>query len=161
MATTDLEICVPTAADGERILGLARGIRLFDADDLETIQELWTEFATRGEKSWYHFLVARQGEEILGFAAYGRRPLTKASFDLYWIGTGQQFQGRGIGKKLLQQVQDEVRQLGGKLLIIETSGRPEFEPTRQFYLHAGCELEARIRDFYAPGDDLVIFTVHL
>ncbi len=122
---------------------------------------MWTEFATQGEKSWYHFLVARRGEEILGFAAYGRRPLTQASFDLYWIGTGQQFQGQGIGKKLLRRVEEEVRNLGGKLLIIETSGRPEFEPTRQFYLHAGCDPEARIRDFYAPGDDLVVFTVHL
>lgn len=122
---------------------------------------MWTEFVTKGEQSWYRFLVARQGEAILGFAAYGRRPLTEATFDLYWLGTGQPFQGRGIGKRLLRQVEEEVRKLGGKLLIIETAGRPEFEPTRQFYLHAGCEPEARIRDFYAPGDDLVIFTVHL
>ena len=161
MPPTDLEISVPAPADGERLLGLARGIDLFDAEDVETIQELWTEFITKGDKSWYHFLVARAGDEIRGFAAYGRRPLTEASFDLYWIGTGQQFQGQGIGKKLLRRVEDEVRKLGGKLLIIETAGRPVFEPTRQFYLHAGCDLEARIRDFYSPGDDLVIYTVHL
>jgi len=160
MPSTALEISVPAPADGERLLGLAGGIALFDAEDVETIRELWTEFATKGAQSWYHFLVARAGEEIRGFAAYGRRPLTAAAFDLYWIGTGQQFQGQGIGKKLLRRVEDEVRRLGGKLLIIETAGKPEFEPTRQFYLHAGCTLEARIRDFYSPGDDLVIFTLH-
>jgi GNAT superfamily N-acetyltransferase len=161
MAATDLEISVPAPADGEHILGLARRIILFDAQDVEIIQELWTEFASKGEQGWYRFLVARQGKEIRGFAAYGRRPLTEATFDLYWLGTDQAFQGQGIGKKLLRRVEEEVRKLGGKLLIIETEGRREFEPTRQFYLHAGCEPEARIRDFYAPGNDLVIFTVHL
>jgi hypothetical protein len=61
---------------------------------------------------------------------------------------GQQFQNQGIGKKLLIQVEGEVRKLGGKLLIIETAGKPIFEPTHQFNLRAGCNLEVRIRDFY-------------
>jgi ribosomal protein S18 acetylase RimI-like enzyme len=158
MPATNLEIIIPTPADGEHVLGLARGISLFEASDIETIEELWTEFATKGdEASWYHFLVSRLGGEILGFACYGQRPLTEGTFDLYWIGVGQNQQSRGIGKALIGQVENSVRSKGGRLLIAETAGKAAFEPTRRFYLSAGYELEARIRDFYKAGDDLVIF----
>jgi ribosomal protein S18 acetylase RimI-like enzyme len=159
MPATNIEIVAPTPADGEHVLGLARGIHLFEASDIETIQELWTEFATKGdEASWYHFLISRLGNEILGFACYGQRPLTDGTFDLYWIGVGQNQQGRGVGKALIAEVENRVRSQGGRLLIAETAGKKAFEPTRRFYLSAGYELEARIRDFYKLGDDLVIFT---
>jgi ribosomal protein S18 acetylase RimI-like enzyme len=162
MPATNIEIVVPTPADGEHVLGLARDINLFEASDIETIQELWTEFATKGdESSWYRFLVSRQGEEILGFACYGQRPLTEGTFDLYWIGVSQGQQSRGIGKALIGEVEKRVRSQGGRLLIAETAGKEAFEPTRRFYLSAGYLLEARIRDFYKPGDDLVIFTKKL
>ena len=159
MPATNIEIIVPTPADSEHVLGLARGISLFEASDIETIQELWTEFAAKGDaSSWYHFLVSRLDGEILGFACYGQRPLTEGTFDLYWIGVGQNQQGRGVGKALIAEVEKRVRSQGSRLLIAETAGMEAFEPTRRFYLAAGYELEARIHDFYKPGDDLVIFT---
>ena len=159
MPTTSLEVVIPSPADGECLLGLARSITLFEESDFETIEELWTEFATKGdEASWYHFLVSRNGDEMLGFACYGQRPLTEGTYDLYWIGVSQRQQSRGIGKALIAEVENRVREKGGRILIAETAGKPEFEPTRRFYLSAGYELEARIRDFYMPGDDLVIFT---
>ena len=159
MPATNIEIIVPTPADGEHVLRLALGISLFEAGDIETIQELWTEFASKGdEASWYHFLVYRLDGEIWGFACYGQRPLTEGTYDLYWIGVGQNQQSRGIGKMLIGEVEKRVCSKGGRLLIAETAGKEAFEPTRRFYLSAGYLLEARIRDFYMPGDDLVIFT---
>jgi len=71
---------------------------------------------------------------------------------------GQNQQGRGVGKTLIGEVENRVRSQGGRLLIAETAGKEAFEPTRRFYLSAGYQLEARIRDFYKVGDDLVIFT---
>ena len=159
MPETDIEITVPTPADGERILGLARNIDLFEAHDVDVIQELWAEFAERGDAhSWYHFIVAQGQGELLGFACYGQRPLTHGTFDLYWIGVDGKLRGRGIGKILLGEVEKRVRASDGRLLIAETEGKPAFNPTRLFYLSAGYTLEARIRDFYKPGDDLVVFT---
>jgi ribosomal protein S18 acetylase RimI-like enzyme len=159
MPATNIEIDIPTPADGEHLLRLARGISLFEASDIETIQELWTEFASKGdESSWYHFIVSRLDGVILGFACYGQRPLTEGAYDLYWIGVGQNQQSRGIGKMLIGEVEKRVCSQGGRLLIAETAGKEAFEPTRRFYLSAGYLLEARIRDFYKLGDDLVIFT---
>jgi len=162
MPETNIEIIVPTSADGERILGLARGIDLFQAGDIDVIQELWAEFSEKGDThSWYHFIAAQEHGEILGFACYGQRPLTEGTFDLYWIGVDGNQRGRGIGKTLLGKVEAQVRAHGGRLLIAETEGKPAFTPTRRFYLSTGYKLEARIRDFYKPGEDLVMFTKRL
>ena len=156
---TKMDIHPPNPSHGVRLMDLARAIKLFLPHDLEIIEELWAEFAEKGQaESHYHFLVARQADALLGFACYGRRPLTDATFDLYWIGVDQNQQGRGIGKALLQVVEDGVRALGGRLLIAETEGNPAYEPTRRFYLASGYAVEARIRDFYRAGDDLFIFT---
>ncbi len=162
MAETNIEIILPTRADGERLLALAHKIELFLPGDFDVIEELWAEFAAKGDDgSHYHFIVAQQDQDFLGFACYGQRPLTDGAFDLYWIGVDQGQQGRGIGKALIRIVEQHVRERGGRLLIAETEGKPSFEPTRRFYLSAGYELEARLRDFYRPGEDLVIFTKRL
>src|SRR5258706_1942465 len=158
MPETNIEIIIPALADGERILGLARNIDLFETHDIDVIQELWTEFIEKGDaRSWYHFIAAREHEgKILGFACYGQRPLTEGTFDLYWIGVDGNQRGRGIGKILLGEVEERVRTHSGRLLIAETEGKPAFNPTRRFYLSAGYALEARIREFYKTGEDPVI-----
>jgi GNAT superfamily N-acetyltransferase len=162
MPEANIEIIIPTPADGERILRLARNIDLFEAHDVDVIQELWTEFIEKGNTlSWYHFITAQVDGEILGFACYGQRPLTQGTFDLYWIGVDGNQRGRGIGKSLLNDVEEQVRARGGRLLIAETEGKTSFNPTRRVYLSAGYILEARIRDFYKPDEDLVIFTKRL
>lgn len=162
MSDNNIEIVIPVPEDDERILALTRKIELFLPSDFEVIEELWSEFAAKGDKdSHYHFIAAQQGDEFLGFACYGARPLTEGTFDLYWIGVDQRQQGRGIGKALIRIVEARVCERGGRLLIAETEGQPSFEPTRRFYLSAGYELEARIRDFYRPGNDLTIFTKRL
>jgi len=135
---------------------------LFESGDVEVIQELWTEFITKGdEASWYHFIAARRDGQVVGFACYGQRPLTLGTYDLYWIAVDKSHHRQGIGEILLSEVEKQVKARGGRLLIAETAGKSAFEPTRRFYLKTGYELEARIRDFYAPGDDLVVFTKRL
>lgn len=162
MPTTGLELFIPTSADGLSILEIAGGIDLFEPGDVEVVKELWTEFTTQGEtKSWYHFIAARRDGKVLGFACYGQRPLTQGAYDLYWIAVDKNHHRQGIGEILLGQAERQVRQRGGRLLIAETAGKRAFEPTRRFYLKTGYALEARIRDFYSPGDDLVIFTKRL
>lgn len=163
MLKTDIEMIIPTSLDGDRILALARKIELFLPGDFDVIEELWTEFSAKGDRdSHYHFIAAQAGNDFVGFACYGQRPLTDGTFDLYWIGVDQHQQGRGIGKALIHIVEEHIsKRYGGRLLIAETEGKPSFEPTRSFYLSAGYELEARVRNFYRPGEDLVIFTKHL
>lgn len=162
MAATDPELFIPTSADGSSILEIAKNIELFEPGDVEVIKELWTEFIAKGDaQSWYHFIAARRDEKMLGFACYGQRPLTQGTYDLYWIAVDKNHHRQGIGEVLLGEAERQVRERGGRLLIAETAGKSAFEPTHRFYLKTGYELEARIRDFYSPGDDLIVFTKRL
>ena len=97
----------------------------------------------------------------MGYACYGPRALTDRTYDLYWIAVGPKARRGGVGRILLRAVEQDIRKLGGRLLIVETSGLPKYEPTRAFYLATGYMLEATLKDFYTDGDDLVIFTKRL
>ena len=47
------------------------------------------------------------------------------------------------------------------MLVVETSSRSDYGNTRGFYGKRGYAESARVREFYAPGDDRVIFTKRL
>ena len=51
------------------------------------------------------------------------------------------------------------RRLDGiaRLIVVETAGRPEYAGTRAFYEARGYRAVSRIPDFYAPGDDQVVY----
>jgi ribosomal protein S18 acetylase RimI-like enzyme len=83
------------------------------------------------------------------------------TYFLYWIAVAPAMQNKGIGKILLQYVESEIFRKGGRLIIIETSSQTKYNPTQQFYLNNQYHLEARIKDFYRPGDDKLIFTKNL
>ena len=42
-------------------------------------------------------------------------------------------------------------------MLVETSALPAFARTRAFYRTNGYVEDARIREFYAPGEDKVVF----
>lgn len=66
-------------------------------------------------------------------------------------------QGQGRGAALLRHVEDELRASSQRLLLVETSGLPTYERTRAFYGTCGYHQEARVRDYYQAGDDMVLF----
>lgn len=148
--------------DAEAILAIARDVGVFNSEEIAAVDELLHAYLEQGaEASGYYFLSCRSNGSVLGFACYGPRPLTHGTYDLYWIATNKAAGRRGVGSALLQRVEEEVRALGGHLLVIETSGLPQYEPARRFYESQGCEQAAIIPNFYASGDDLVIYVRRL
>jgi D-alanine-D-alanine ligase len=155
-------ISIPNNADGVQIHAISANTTVFSQEEVECVDELWQEFLIQGpELSGYYFLVEKEAEHILGYACYGPRSLTSGTFDLYWIAVDPTVRRGGVGRRLLAASEEAVKNLGGRLLVLETSGLPTYEPTRNFYLATGYTLEATIRDFYSTGDDLVFFTKHL
>ena len=67
-------------------------------------------------------------------------------------------QGQGYGRALMNYIEQTLLERGERLLIVETSSLDDFESARRFYSKCGYNEEARIRDFYAEGDDKIVFS---
>ncbi len=105
----------------------------------------------------YRFLGAYADDELVGYACWGPTPGTQGTCDLYWIVVHAAWQGKGIGTQLLGEVEQRLLAEGCRLVVVETSSRPEYLPTRAFYERRGYTKAATIPGYYAPGDDLVIY----
>jgi len=151
-------ISTATAADKAQIADITAHAGVFSQEEIDAVPAMFDEYLRYGaEASGYHFIVYREGEQLLGYAIYGYRDLTDGVYDLYWIAVDPHARRKGVGRKLLQACEEAVRKIGGRLIIAETSGTEEYAPTREFYLRTGFVNEATIKDFYKPGDDLKIF----
>lgn len=111
----------------------------------------------------YEFLGAfdEQSDRLIGYACFGATPATDGTWDLYWLAVDPAAQGRGIGSALVRAVEEKLVGRGARLLVIETSSRPDYEGTRRFYARSGYTEAARVRDFYAPADDRIVLTTRL
>lgn len=150
------------AADGSAIDRIMASLDAFNTVDQDCVKELWADYAANLTGS-YHFCVCRESEsgEILGFACYGKHALTASTYDLYWIAVDPTSHRSGVGSDLLRYVEEQIRAENGERLIIETSSTEPYSSARRFYRHHDYEREAIIRDFYAPGDHLIIYTKYL
>ena len=77
------------------------------------------------------------------------------------VAKGAAAQGKGIGTTLVREVERELRDRGARMLLVETSSRPDYSNTRAFYARCGYREAARIKDFYAPADDRIMLTTRL
>ena len=98
---------------------------------------------------------------VAGYYCCGPTPLTASTYDLYWIAVHPSQQGKGVGYELLQHCENLIRSVSGSLIMVETSSLPKYDATRKFYLRNRYSQAAQVRDYYAPGDDLVIYSKHI
>jgi len=142
-----------------RLEQLTRGTGLFREEEVATAVELLDESLAGDED--YRFLGAFDGDQLIGYACWGSTPGTVTTSDLYWIVVDRDKQGSGIGTQLLGEVERRLAADGRRLVVVETSSRSDYVPTRAFYEARGYTRAATIPAYYAPGDDLVIYTKDL
>jgi ribosomal protein S18 acetylase RimI-like enzyme len=109
-----------------------------------------------GESDTQRWIIAEAGA-VAGVAYTVPEPLTDGTWNTLLICVDPAAHGQGTGRALMRHIEDELRGEGARVLLVETSGTPDFERTRGFYDMLGYDREARIRDYYAVGDDKVIF----
>lgn len=133
---------------------------VFRDEEVEVALELFDEGTTTNAPERDYELVGTFADDgrLAGYACFGPTPSTDRTFDLYWIAVHPRHQGAGTGSQLLGEIERLLRNRSARLLVVETSSREEYAPTRRFYETRGYRTAARIRDFYAPGDDRVVFT---
>ena len=152
-------ITTPTAEDGEQIHEITLRTGMFNSEEVQCVVDIWQQYLQFGSQaSGYTFYVEKDAECTLGFVCVGPRSLTDRVYDLYWIAVDPAAQHRGVGRRLLQKAETAVQELGGRIMVIETSGTPQYAGTRAFYISSGYLHEATLRDLYSNGDDLYIYT---
>ena len=145
-----------TPNDKKALMAIANAIGLFSPQELEELGGMLAEYFD-GNLGQDHFWSVYDDGEPVGVAYYAPEQYTYGTWNLYFIAVHPDRQGEGLGGQLLRYVEQMLAERGERLLLVETSGLPNFEGTRAFYLKNGYEEEARIREFYKAGDDKLIF----
>ena len=99
--------------------------------------------------------------DVAGLACLAPEQMADNVWNLRAIAVSPARQGRGGGRALIAEAEMRLRAHGGRLLIVDTSSLPAFDGARAFYPALGFRQEARIRDFWADGDDKVTFAKRL
>lgn len=149
-------------SDMESIRDLVKESGVFSVEEIDIAVELVADAALKGEKkSGYSFVFIEQAGRIIGYACFGRIPLTEDSFDLYWLVVDHQRRNQGFAGQLLALAEETIKAVGGKQIFAETSSRQDYAPARAFYKKAGFVQCAWQKDFYRAGDDKVTFMKHV
>jgi len=152
----DLKLRPMTAKDKPAVMALLRATSEFEAAEIPVAEEVLDIYLDCPGRD-YCTTVAVVDAEVVGYMVYGQTPLTESTWDFYWMAVDREKRGMGIGAALLKEAEDHARKAGGKLVLIETSSKPNYLNTRRFYLKRGYKRVSRIVDFYAPGDHRLIF----
>ncbi|HEV8538151.1 MAG TPA: GNAT family N-acetyltransferase [Bacteroidota bacterium] len=153
-----IEIRALQPADREHISQILVATNMFTDEEIRVAIELIDAALHDPQQQDYEiFTAVDEKREIVGYYCAGPTPLTQGTYDLYWIAVAPSVQGRGIGVQLSNHAEVRVRARGGRLLVAETSSQSKYDNTRAFYLKHGYLEVARIKEYYKPGDDLVIY----
>ncbi|MDY6917035.1 MAG: GNAT family N-acetyltransferase [Chloroflexota bacterium] len=147
--------------DKRALMRILRATPEFKAADVAVAEEVLDSYLADPVGSGYQVMVAQVSGTVVGYVCCGPTPLTDGTWDIYWLAVEPHRQGQGIGGTLLACAEEKARQARGRLALIETSSRPEYERTRRFHCSHGYHLICRIPDFYAPEDDKLVFQKRL
>jgi len=131
----------------------------FTAEEKAVAEEVIDDGLT-GRDDYRTLVAIDKNGELSGFITYGPIPMTESSFDLYWIATLPASGRRGLGTKLLNAMEHELRRPGA-VIYIDTSTTPGYDRARTFYEKNGYRVAARLPNFYHPGDDRLIYRKEL
>lgn len=129
---------------------------LFPAELLDEM--IFPYFNNNPDEFWITYI---QDNIPIAVAYYAPEKMTSGTYNLFLIAVHPDFQHHNIGTELLGYIESHLKNLGERILIIETSGLPDFNRARDFYLKNHYDKEAMIKDFYASGDDKIIFKKYL
>ncbi|MBE1302084.1 MAG: GNAT family N-acetyltransferase [Alteromonadaceae bacterium] len=122
----------------------------------EYLDEMVTEyFDDSSQELW--FVAEHNDGQALSIAYCAPEQMTQGTWNLLLIAVAKSEQGQGIGAQLISAIENKLKQLAARILLVETSGLPDFQLTRQFYPKTGFKQVASIPEFYDQGDDKIVF----
>lgn len=144
-------------ADTPALIALSASSGLFQTEELGAIQEMLDDYHATKVGSGHQILTYDEGGTLLGIVYFCPREFTDRVWELLMIAVDAARHRQGIGSRMLLAVEDAVRGMNGRLLLIETSDKSSFERTRQFYRKHGYAEVAHIPDYFSDGDGKASF----
>ena len=122
----------------------------------EMLPDMLEGFLSDSESSdiW---LTCEANGQVVGFCYAVPEEMADGAWNMLAIAVLPQEQGSGCGKAIVKHLEAVLSARRQRILIVDTSGADGFAKTHEFYRKNGYSEEARIRDFWAPGDDKIIF----
>ncbi len=151
----------PMPGDPRAVRDLTSSTGFFSDEEIAVAVEHVEARRAQGLASGYRFIFAERAGRLDGYVCFGPIPLTRSSFDLYWIAVRPEAQRAGLGRRLMALAEAAAVARGGTAMYVETSTRPQYLPTRDFYRRLGYGLAAELPDFYRPGDGQAIYRKQL
>lgn len=142
--------------DMTALIALADAVGLFQPNELKELSEMLSDYFSH-DSDRDRFWITDDDSGVVGVAYCEPEPITDGTWNLQLLAIHPDRQGQGRGTNLLSYVEETLRVRGGRILLVETSGLPNFHRTRAFYCKCGYDEEARIRDFYKAGDHKIIY----
>ena len=149
------------SGDKAALLNVLDAMPEFSPADVVVAREVIDAYLRDPAGSGYNVLLAEIDTSVVGYICYGPTPLTQGTWDIYWMATSPNRQKQGIGSDLMVSAESKIVESRGRLILIETSDRPDYQKALRFYQQHGYGIICRIFDFYAPGDDKIVLQKRL
>lgn len=132
----------------------------FDGECAKRYFDLYFDDQTRLDSSDEDNYVAVDGSagEVAGVVGFS--PDKYGTPDIYWINwlyVDNRLRRAGIGSKLLDFIIDRVRSRKARKLYLDTSSDPIYDAAIALYDRFGFQIEGRLKDYYDPNEDYLIF----
>jgi ribosomal protein S18 acetylase RimI-like enzyme len=145
--------------DLEAVKAIAVETNMFTVDDVESFNDMFDAHVAAFVEG-HQWIVGESKAKVVAAAYFAPEPFSDRLWNLYFIAVSPKSQGQRLGANLLRHVEQTLEDLGegiARVLIVETSATDHYQQTRQFYRNNGYDEEARIRQFYGPNDDKIVF----
>src|SRR5512134_4021522 len=98
------------ANDREAVRALIAGTGAFKPHEVDVAMELVDIALSRPAQDDYHpFVLEEDDGTVAAYACYGKNPMTRATYDLYWLATRSDRMGRGYGRRIVAHVEEQAR----------------------------------------------------
>lgn len=133
----------------------------FRPNELQIAKEVFDDSIANGPKGHYQSFVAKERHTTIGWLCFGPTPCTLGTFDIYWLVVDPQNQNCGVGSFLMRFAENLIKKRKGRMIVVDTSSNARYLWARHFYENIGYRKAARLKNFYAPGDDKITYVKYL
>ena len=151
----------------------AATIRMYRRDDADVIRDLAAPDLERsnyrsgpraaidglaeGSDGESRALVAVREDAVIAFVIHGIVAGAEGAGRLQLVVTAAPFRRAGIARQLVERAVEDLRESGVRFTMVEVPDDPMLVPAIALLEQCGFRVDARIRDFYRDGVDLVVF----